>query len=145
MLLFLQTRPESDSFLGWSWLLYESISWRQVPLALDSFCSLQAWDPQRLEEGLKLSADAASRVWKACRGLDIHGGDSGKGAAASAAASSPPPQSLVVTSWTTHTLMRDVASKVHLGRGGDPVVIGNGRWLFETHPDSSRSNATRCR
>lgn len=95
--------------------------------------SLQRWDPSTLAAKLHLSTEAAVRVHNACRGKD----DVPVGGAS-------PPKSLVVTSWTTHTHLKDIAVKQHLGRGGEAVVIGDG-WLFEVQSSVGKSNHTRCR
>jgi hypothetical protein len=102
-------------------------------LGVRTISELQQFSTHQLQTTLQLSADAAARVWRNCRG-DCD-------ATVSAA---EPPKSLVVSSWTTHTHLKDIAVKRHTGRGGAAVTIGKG-WVFETHAGESKSNDTRAR
>eukprot|EP00873_Tetraselmis_striata_P016682 jgi/Tetstr1/436946/TSEL_025718.t1 len=101
---------------------------------ITSAASLQAMSTPQVREALELPAEAAERAWRQCRGQDD-----------SPVVPIGAPKSLTVTSWTTHTALADIALRQHSGRGGEAVVLGAGRWLFEAHTGERRSNNTRCR
>jgi len=102
-------------------------------LGASTIADLQRSSVEDLAAALGLAAEAALRAWRGCRGLDE-----------APVCPSPPPKSLVVTSWTTHTALRDIARREHTGRGGAAVPVGSG-WVFEAHEGSGRSNETRAR
>jgi hypothetical protein len=103
-------------------------------MGVTSVCSLKAVESERLARSLHISAEAAARVSLQCRGID-----------GAAVVSTSIPKSITVTSWTTHTMLSDIAVKWHTGRSGPSVVVGAGGWVFEVHEGERRSNGTRCR
>lgn len=87
-----------------------------------TIAELQVFGVRDLMVNLEISEEAATRVFNACRGVDL------KPVTASTA-----PKSIVLTSWVVVGTLQDLFSRVHLGRGVFPgVVVGSG-YVFEPH------------
>jgi len=92
---------------------------------------LQNFSAEQLQASLQLTADAAKSVANQCKGIDT------------SVVKEVVPQSAVVTTWLAHDYFSLLASKVHTGRGGPAVMVGE--WLFEPHNKKGKSNDTRVR